>query len=124
MMRLTGKSAVFAVVFSTLCTPEVALPAENAALQCWWHWMGGEVDRGGIVKDLDAMQSAGTVTITLPGGWIPRSGVYTLFSAPNAVNIEVLDSWTVSSPANCVRIQRVGNALVAEVTSRFMVIVR
>ena len=70
------------------------------------------------------LADAGTVTITLPGGWIPRSGVYTLFSAPNAVNIEVLDSWTVSSPANCVRIQRVGNALVAEVTSGFMVIVR
>ena len=59
MMRLTGKSTVFATLFSVLCAPDAALSAEDAALQCWWHWMGGEVDRGGIVKDLDAMQRAG-----------------------------------------------------------------
>lgn len=56
------KRTVYVVVVAALLAALgglKALAADDAALQCWWHWIGGEVDKGGIVKDLDAMQAAG-----------------------------------------------------------------
>ncbi len=66
----------------------------------------------------------GTITITLPGGRSPKKGVYTLFTASNAANIEALDAWTVVCPEKGVRIKRVGYELTAEVSSGFMIIMR
>ena len=66
----------------------------------------------------------GTITITMPVEPCPKEGVYTLFTAPNAANIEALDAWTVVCPEKGIRVKRAGNVLTAEVSSGFMVIMR
>lgn len=34
-------------------------PPNSARVQCWWHWMNGNVSREGITKDLEAMKADG-----------------------------------------------------------------
>ena len=70
------------------------------------------------------LADTGTITIALPGGRSPKKGAYTLFTAPNAANIEALDAWTVVCPEKSVRVKRVGHALTADVSSGCVIIMR
>jgi len=40
-------------------------PPDDARPQVWWHWMGGNVSRDGIVKDLESMKAVGIGGVTL-----------------------------------------------------------
>jgi hypothetical protein len=40
-------------------------PPNSSKVHTWWHWMGGNITRDGITKDLEAMKSQGVVQATI-----------------------------------------------------------
>ena len=40
-------------------------PNTSSKVHTWWHWMGGNISRGGITKDLEAMKAHGVVQATI-----------------------------------------------------------
>ena len=79
------RERIFLIIFGLLATTAMlradALedgfksPPDSARPHTWWHWMNGNVSRGGITKDLEAMKRVGlggftafTVTDAIPPG--------------------------------------------------------
>lgn len=40
-------------------------PPNSSKVHTWWHWMGGNITKEGITKDLEAMKSHGVVQATI-----------------------------------------------------------
>ncbi len=40
-------------------------PPTSSKVHCWWHWMGGNITKDGITKDLEAMKAHGVVQATI-----------------------------------------------------------
>ena len=40
-------------------------PPTSSKVHTWWHWMGGNITKDGITKDLEAMKAHGVVEATI-----------------------------------------------------------
>jgi alpha-L-rhamnosidase len=40
-------------------------PPTSSKVHVWWHWMGGNITKEGITKDLEAMKTHGVVEATI-----------------------------------------------------------
>jgi hypothetical protein len=40
-------------------------PSTSSKVHAWWHWMGGNITKDGITKDLEAMKAQGVVQATI-----------------------------------------------------------
>ena len=60
MMTLAGALACIAVpLFGGTLDEDFANPPQKAGVHAWWHWVGYNVSKAGITRDLEAMKSAG-----------------------------------------------------------------
>ena len=58
--------SLLAVNLSAATPEEVFLkPPAKAQVGVWWHWMGGQVTKEGIVKDLDWFSRTGISSATI-----------------------------------------------------------
>jgi hypothetical protein len=63
-----------AETLATLAEQFTGAPADVYKPQCWWHWMGSNISREGITKDLEAMREAGVAGAVIfnVGTFLPR----------------------------------------------------
>ncbi len=50
---------------TTLSKSEFKNPPTSSKVHVWWHWMGGNITKDGISKDLEAMKAHGVVEATI-----------------------------------------------------------
>jgi len=50
---------------TALIKSEFLNPPASSKVHTWWHWMGGNITKDGITKDLEAMKSHGVVQATI-----------------------------------------------------------
>jgi hypothetical protein len=50
---------------TTLKKSEFLNPPTSSKVHVWWHWMGGNITKDGITKDLEAMKAQGVVQATI-----------------------------------------------------------
>jgi len=50
---------------SPLNKSEFQNPSTSSKVHTWWHWMGGNITKDGITKDLEAMKTQGVVQATI-----------------------------------------------------------
>lgn len=50
---------------TTLNRSEFQNPPTSSKVHVWWHWMGGNITKDGITKDLEAMKAQGVVQATI-----------------------------------------------------------
>lgn len=50
---------------SPLNKSEFQNPPTSSKVHTWWHWMGGNITKDGITKDLEAMKTQGVVQATI-----------------------------------------------------------
>lgn len=67
---LTGFFFLFFLSFTTdaqevLNESDFLNPPKYSKIHTWWHWMGGNITKVGITKDLEAMKSHGVVQATI-----------------------------------------------------------
>ena len=62
-------ATAFGEAAGSAADPEVVFrnPPQSARTGVWWHWMGGNVSRDGIVKDLDWFKEVGIGAATIFG---------------------------------------------------------
>jgi hypothetical protein len=53
------------VAQTTLNRSEFLNPPTSTKVHAWWHWMGGNITKDGITKDLEAMKAQGVVQATI-----------------------------------------------------------
>ncbi len=75
-VRLARISSIAAFAFASVCTEAAAAPdpeevfrnpPQSAKTGVWWHWMGSNVTKEGIVKDLDWFKRTGIGAATIFG---------------------------------------------------------
>ena len=50
---------------TSLLKSEFQSPPNSSKVHVWWHWMGGNITKDGITKDLEAMKAHGVVQATI-----------------------------------------------------------
>ena len=65
---------IFLILFLFASVPEAQTilnkteflnPPTSSKVHTWWHWMGGNITKDGITKDLEAMKAHGVVQATI-----------------------------------------------------------
>jgi len=71
-MRTTLTSFLIFFLFASLLEAQTLLnkseflnPPTSSKVHTWWHWMGGNITKDGITKDLEAMKGHGIVEATI-----------------------------------------------------------
>ena len=71
-MRTTLISFLILFFFASVLDAQTPLnksefqnPTTSSKVHTWWHWMGGNITKDGIIKDLEAMKSHGVVQATI-----------------------------------------------------------
>ena len=64
-----GLTLCVAIINRSAADPELAFrqPAHDAKPGVWWHWMGSNVSREGITRDLESFKDAGIAAATIFG---------------------------------------------------------
>lgn len=71
-MKYLITSVLFLFLFASLTNAQTTLsnldfqnPPQSAKIHTWWHWMGGNITKDGITKDLEAMKVHDVVQATI-----------------------------------------------------------
>ena len=71
-MRTTLTSFLILFLFASVLDAQTTLnkseflnPPTSTKVHVWWHWMGGNITKDGITKDLEAMKAQGVVQATI-----------------------------------------------------------